>query len=51
MRLAAAFLGAVLAALAVSSASAAVRITGDPGGQIGPYLENLDGDLASPASA
>ena len=33
--------GAVLAALSVSSASAVVRITGDPGGQIGPYLENL----------
>ena len=38
MRLVAAIFGAALAALAVSSASAAVRITGDPGGQIGPYL-------------
>ena len=37
----AALLGAALAALAVSSASAAVRIKADPGGQIGPYLENL----------
>jgi hypothetical protein len=30
-----------LAALAVSTASATVRIRADPGGQIGPYLENL----------
>ena len=41
MRLAALLFGAVLAALSVSSASAAVRITGDTGGQIGPYLEQL----------
>jgi hypothetical protein len=41
MRLGAALLGAVLAALTVSSASAAVRIAGDVGGQIGPYLETL----------
>jgi hypothetical protein len=41
MRLAAVFFGAVLAALSVSSASAVVRITGDTGGQIGPYLEQL----------
>ena len=34
-------MGAVLAALAVSSASATVRIAGDAGGQIGPYLEHL----------
>jgi hypothetical protein len=34
-------MGAVIAALSVSSASATVRIKGDPGGQIGPYLENL----------
>src|SRR5215468_8847713 len=33
--------GAVAAALAVSTAHAAVRIKADPGGQIGPYLENL----------
>ena len=41
MRLVAAILGAVMAALSVSSASAAVRIVSDPGGQIGPYLQNL----------
>ena len=41
MRLAALLFGAVLTALSVSSASAAVRITGDSGGQIGPYLEQL----------
>ena len=40
MRLAVVF-GAVLAALSGSSASAAVRITSDTGGQIGPYLEQL----------
>src|SRR6266571_4087401 len=33
--------GAVAAALTVSTAHAAVRIKADPGGQIGPYLENL----------
>ena len=37
----AALLGAVVAALTISNASAAVRIKADPGGQIGPYLENL----------
>jgi hypothetical protein len=37
----AALLGAAVAALAISNASAAVRIKADPGGQIGPYLENL----------
>jgi hypothetical protein len=41
MRLTAVIFGAALAALSVSSASAVVRITGDTGGQIGPYLENL----------
>jgi len=41
MRLAAVIFGAVVAALFVSSVSAAVRITGDPGGQIGPYIERL----------
>jgi hypothetical protein len=41
MRLVAACLGAAIAALSISSASAAVRIVGDPGGQIGPYLQNL----------
>jgi hypothetical protein len=40
MRIAALF-GAALAALTISNASAAVRIKADPGGQIGPYLENL----------
>jgi hypothetical protein len=34
-------LGAILAAVGVSSASATLRITGDAGGQIGPYLQNL----------
>src|SRR5262245_56209767 len=34
-------LGAMFVALSMSSASAAVRIVGDAGGQIGPYLENL----------
>jgi hypothetical protein len=37
----AALLGAALAALAITNASATVRIKADPGGQIGPYLENL----------
>jgi len=41
MRLAALLFGAVLTALSGLSASAAVRITGDNGGQIGPYLEQL----------
>ena len=33
--------GAAVAALMVSTAQAAIRIKADPGGQIGPYLENL----------
>jgi hypothetical protein len=37
----AALLGAALAALTVTNVSAAVRIKADPGGQIGPYLDNL----------
>ena len=41
MRFAALVLGAALAASSVSAGSAAVRIKADPGGQIGPYLENL----------
>ena len=41
MRLAALAFGAVVTALSGPSASAAVRITGDYGGQIGPYLEQL----------
>jgi len=40
MKIAAALAG-VFMALAVSTAHAAVRIKADPGGQIGPYLENL----------
>src|SRR5260370_20280309 len=40
MRIAALF-GAAMAALTISNASATVRIKADPGGQIGPYLENL----------
>ncbi len=41
MRFATILLGAIFAALTASSASALVRIKADPGGQIGPYLENL----------
>ena len=41
MRIAAALVGAVLAALTVTTVHATVRIVSDPGGQIGPYLENL----------
>jgi hypothetical protein len=41
MRISAVVIGAVLAAVLVSSASAAVRIVADGGGQIGPYLESL----------
>ncbi|HZN29503.1 MAG TPA: hypothetical protein VFB88_09065, partial [Xanthobacteraceae bacterium] len=41
MRFAALVLGAAVAASGVSAAPAAVRIKADPGGQIGPYLENL----------
>jgi hypothetical protein len=41
MRLGALLVGVVLAASEISSASATVRITGDVGGQIGPYLQNL----------
>jgi hypothetical protein len=41
MRFAAGILGAAIAALSLTAAPAAVRIKGDPGGQIGPYLENL----------
>jgi len=33
--------GAITAALMMSTAQGAVRIKADPGGQIGPYLENL----------
>jgi hypothetical protein len=41
MQIAGVLAGAVAAALAMSTAQAAVRIKADPGGQIGPYLENL----------
>ena len=41
MRIAAVAVGALMAALAVTAAQSAVRIKADPGGQIGPYLENL----------
>jgi hypothetical protein len=37
----AAILGAVIALLWVSQASATVRIVSDPGGQIGPYLKTF----------
>jgi hypothetical protein len=40
MRIVALF-GAALVALTITNASATVRIKADPGGQIGPYLENL----------
>ena len=41
MRMSAVVIGAVVAAVSMSSASAAVRIVADGGGQIGPYLESL----------
>jgi hypothetical protein len=41
MRLWTALFAILLMAVATSSASATVRITSDPGGQIGPYLDNL----------
>src|ERR1700686_3313807 len=41
MRVLTALTGAALMALAILPASATMRITSDPGGQIGPYLENL----------
>jgi hypothetical protein len=40
MRIAAVF-GAAMAALTATAAHSTVRIVSDPGGQIGPYLENL----------
>lgn len=43
MRITAAILGTALAAVFISPSSAAsVRITRDPGGQIGPYLEKFE---------
>jgi len=41
MRLWTALFAILLMAAVTSSASATVRITSDPGGQIGPYLDNL----------
>jgi hypothetical protein len=41
MKLLRGFVGAAVAALMVGNASAAVRIANDPGGQIGPYLDNF----------
>jgi hypothetical protein len=41
MRALTALAGAAMMAFAIFPASATMRITGDPGGQIGPYLENL----------
>jgi hypothetical protein len=41
MRLAALAVGVILMTLSATPSSAAVRIIGDPGGQIGPYLERL----------
>jgi hypothetical protein len=41
MRVWTAMCAILLMALVTSSASATVRITSDPGGQIGPYLDNL----------
>jgi hypothetical protein len=42
MELRALLAGAVIAALCFTSASAAVRIADDRGGQIGPYLEHFE---------
>jgi hypothetical protein len=42
MRVSAAVLAAVLVAAATSPSSSAVRISSDPGGQIGPYMAKLD---------
>jgi hypothetical protein len=38
----AAFVGAAIMAFTIPPAAATMRITSDPGGQIGPYLENLE---------
>jgi hypothetical protein len=42
MRISAVVLGAVLAAAFVSPSSATVRITSDPGGEIGAYLQRFE---------
>ncbi len=47
MRIATVLVGAAMAALAVTTAQSTVRIVSDPGGQIGPYLENLQALRAS----
>jgi hypothetical protein len=41
MRIGVALLGVATTALWVSTASATMRITGDAGGQIGPYLQKM----------
>lgn len=41
MKLLRGIIGAVFLALMAGGASAAVRISNDPGGQIGPYLDNF----------
>lgn len=41
MQVLTALTAAAMMALAIFPASATMRITSDPGGQIGPYLENL----------
>jgi hypothetical protein len=41
MRLSSVLVGVTMATIAFSSASATVRIFGDAGGQIGPYLDRL----------
>jgi hypothetical protein len=47
MRIATVLVGVAMAALAVTTAQSTVRIVSDPGGQIGPYLENLQALRAS----
>jgi hypothetical protein len=42
MRISVAVLGAALVAACASPSSATVRITSDPGGEIGPYLDRLE---------
>ena len=41
MRIGAALIVAIMMAMAVSPASATKRISNDPGGQLGPYLQRL----------
>lgn len=42
-----ALIGAAVMAYAIVPASATIRIISDPGGQIGPYLENLQSEASS----